>query len=110
MFWLLLNYDFPEEYDIEIIDDSEFGDLIYSKKLIMDVTENSTYVSFRKSKKSDPILNLPIQSIHKTEPFVHSKGSFMKRDSPAIEMSFEQSSIGFSTTKTIRFYISETWS
>jgi hypothetical protein len=45
--WLLLKYDFPEEYDIEFIDDDEIGGIIDSKKLIVDLTEDSIYLSFR---------------------------------------------------------------
>lgn len=103
--WLLLKYDFPEEYDIEFIDDDEIGGIIDSKKLIVDLTEDSIYLSFRKNKKSQSFLNILVNSIQKVEPFIHTKGRFIKKDSPAIEMSFEQVTVGDRMQKTIRFYI-----
>ncbi len=55
---MFLDYDFPDEYDIEFIDDDEIGGIFDSKKLIVDLTEDSIYISFRKNKKSQSFLNV----------------------------------------------------
>ena len=72
---LFLKYNFPNEYDMDIIDDSNIGGLEDSKILMVDVTEKTRYISFRKNKKSDPYLNMSIQSIVEIKSFFQSKGS-----------------------------------
>jgi len=49
---LLLKYDFPEVYYIEFIDDDEIGGINDCRMLIVDLTEDSIYVSFRKNRTS----------------------------------------------------------
>jgi hypothetical protein len=102
---LLIDYDYPDEYDIEIIDDDEIGELYHAKKIVINLNEDSIFISFSKNKKSGPILNVPIKSVNKVDPFVQSKGHFIKKDNPAIEFSFDMESLGVNTLKTIRFFI-----
>ncbi|TVP40769.1 hypothetical protein [Candidatus Nitrosocosmicus arcticus] len=102
---MFLKYDFPEEYDIEIIDDGNIGGLEDSKILIVDLTEKTSYISFRRNRKSDPIVNISIQSIGEIKSFFQTKGNFKKKEVPAIEFHFEQSLMGEDMQKIVKFYI-----
>lgn len=102
---MFLKYNFPNEYDIEIIDDGNIGGLKDSKILIIDLTEKTSYMSFRKNKKADPILNISIQSIGEAKSFFQNKGSIKKKEAPAVEFHFEQSLMGEDMQKTVKFYI-----
>ncbi len=102
---MFLKYDFPKEYDIEIIDVGNIGGLEDSKILIVDLTEKTSYISFRKNRKSDPIVNISIQSIGEIKSFFQTKGNFKKKEVPAIEFHFEQSLMGEDMQKIVKFYI-----
>ena len=102
---MLLKYDFPEVYFIEFIDDDDIGGINDCRMLIVDLTEDSIYVSFRKNRTSQSFLNILVDSIQKVEPFIQSKGNYFKKDNPAIELSFEQVTDGDKVQKTIRFYV-----
>ncbi len=107
---MTLEYNFFDEYNIEIIDGSEIKGLKDVKYLVVYFNEDNLAISFRKihsfPEKRNPIIDVPLKSISIIRTITIPKG-ILNRKCQAIELIFDQNLDGISTQKTIKFFVEE---
>jgi hypothetical protein len=79
---------YPAYYDVEMIEYGAISELREAHKLIISPADSDNIIEFRKDKKSDALLVIPVKDIEKVVPVRQTRGRIRQKDYLTLEITF----------------------
>jgi hypothetical protein len=100
---------YPTYYDVEMIEYGAISELREAHKLIISPTDSDNIIEFRKDKKSDALLVIPVKDIEKVVPVRQTRGRIRQKDYLTLEITFRSLRGSQPQPHSIIFYVDQSY-